>query len=208
MARQHRAAVHEHRRHVEPHHPHHRAGQRLVAAAETDQRVVAVRAHRHFDAVGNQFARQQAHSHAVVIHRGPVRNRDGGHDDRHAAAFGDCEQGVLSPAELMMATSDLSMSSSSKPVARKKARCAARDGPSVTILERCLCSIFILVLQPAGAEVWTVPRSAPLAARPRGYKYRLDKDSFFAPSHPELRAPLTAYTGSAYLFGKVAATSK
>src|SRR6185369_11683125 len=70
------------------------------------------------------------------------------------------------------------------PVARRKARCAARDGPSVTILERCLCSIFILFLQPAGAEVWTVPRSAPLAARPRGYKYRLDKCIFFAPFPP------------------------
>ena len=48
-AGQDRAAVDEDRRHVEPAHRHHHAGQGLVAAGKADQRVIAVAAHGEFD---------------------------------------------------------------------------------------------------------------------------------------------------------------
>ena len=48
-AGQDRAAIDEDRRHVEPAHRHHHAGQRLVAAGEPDERVIGVAAHGQFD---------------------------------------------------------------------------------------------------------------------------------------------------------------
>ena len=48
-ARQDRAAIEEHRRHVEAQHRHHHAGQRLVAAGDADQRVIAMAAHGQLD---------------------------------------------------------------------------------------------------------------------------------------------------------------
>jgi hypothetical protein len=88
---QHGAAVDEDRGHVQPHHGHQRAGQRLVAAAEADQGVVGVAAHGDFHAVGDELARDQAHAHAVVVHRRAVGHRDGVHHHRHAAAFGHAQ---------------------------------------------------------------------------------------------------------------------
>lgn len=39
----------------------------------------------------------------------------------------------------------------------------------------------------------------PCAPTQCGYTYRLGKDIFFTPSDSDPRAPVTAYTGSAYL---------
>ena len=49
LAGQDRAAVHEHRRHVEAQHGHHHAGQRFVAAGKPHHGVVAVAAHGQLD---------------------------------------------------------------------------------------------------------------------------------------------------------------
>ena len=84
-AGQHRAAVDEDARAVEPHHRHHHAGQGLVAAGEADQGVVGVGAHHRLDRVGDQLARHQAHAHALVVHRHAVGDRDGGELHRHRA---------------------------------------------------------------------------------------------------------------------------
>src|SRR5204862_4985318 len=51
-----RAAIHEHRRHIEPYHCHHHSARRLVAAGEADQRVVAMAAHRQLDGIGDDLA--------------------------------------------------------------------------------------------------------------------------------------------------------
>ena len=73
----------------------------------------------------------------------------------------DIEHGVFSPAVLTMPTNDFCIASSSSPVARKKARCGARDTPSVTILERCLCrDIFELPLRPFFRRCFSVFLSA------------------------------------------------
>jgi hypothetical protein len=59
---------------------------------------------------------------------------------RQASACGpsDIEHGVFSPCWLTMPTSGLSMSSSPRPTARRKARCGARSRPSLTMDERSL----------------------------------------------------------------------
>ena len=77
IARQDRAAVDEDRGHVEAQHRHHHAGQRLVAAGEADERVVAVAAHGEFDRVGDEVARDERGLHALVTHGDAV-----GHGDR------------------------------------------------------------------------------------------------------------------------------
>ena len=88
-AGQDRAAVHEHARHIQPQHRHHHAGQRLVAAGQPDQRVVAVAAHGQLHAVGDQVARDQRRLHALVAHGDAVGHRDGGELARRAAGLGD-----------------------------------------------------------------------------------------------------------------------
>ena len=76
IAGQDRAAVEEDRRHVEAHLRHHHAGQRLVAAGESDQRVVAVAAHGELDGVGDHFPRHQRGLHALVAHGDAVGDGD------------------------------------------------------------------------------------------------------------------------------------
>ena len=88
-ARQDRAAVDEDRRHVEPQHRHHHAGQDLVAPGEADQRVIAVPAHRQLDRIGDHLAADQRAFHALVAHRDPVGDGDGVEPARRAAALLD-----------------------------------------------------------------------------------------------------------------------
>ena len=75
-AGQDRAAIHENRRHVEPHHRHHQPGQRLVAPCQSDERVIAMAAHRQFDRVGDDLAADQRRLHPGMPHRDPVGDRD------------------------------------------------------------------------------------------------------------------------------------
>ena len=89
------AAVHEDGRNVEPHHRHHHAGQRLVAAGEGHQRVVGVAAHHRLDAVGDDLARHQRIAHAGVVHRHRIGDRDGGEVERHPARVAHARAGVL-----------------------------------------------------------------------------------------------------------------
>ena len=88
-AGQDRAAVDEHRRHVEPAHRHHHARQALVAAGERDQRVVAVAAHGQFDRIGDDLAADQRGLHALMAHGDAVGHRDGGEFPRRAPGRGD-----------------------------------------------------------------------------------------------------------------------
>ena len=89
LAGQDRAAIHEDRRHVEPHHRHHQPGQRLVAAGEPDQRVVGVAAHGELDRIGDHLAADQGRLHALVAHGDAVGHGDGGELARRAAGLGD-----------------------------------------------------------------------------------------------------------------------
>ena len=61
-------------------------GQRLVAAGEADQRVVAMAAHRQLDGVGDDLAADQRGLHARMAHRDAVGDGDGGELARRAAA--------------------------------------------------------------------------------------------------------------------------
>ena len=88
-AGQDRAAIDEDRRHVEPAHRHHHAGQRLVAAGEADQRVIGMAAHGQFDGVGDHLARRQRGLHAVVAHGDAVGDGDGAELARRAAGGRD-----------------------------------------------------------------------------------------------------------------------
>ena len=76
LARQDRAAIHEHRRHVEANHRHHQPRQRLVATRESNDRVVAVPAHGEFDRIRNHVAADERRLHALVTHGNTVRHRD------------------------------------------------------------------------------------------------------------------------------------
>ena len=87
-AGQDRAAIHEHRRHVEPDHRHHQPGQRLVAAGEADQRVVGVAAHGELDRIGDHLAADQRRLHALVAHGDAVGDGDRGELARRAAGLG------------------------------------------------------------------------------------------------------------------------
>ena len=89
LAGQDRAAIHEDARHVQPQHRHHHAGQRLVAAGEADQRVVAVAAHGELDGIGDHVARDQRRLHALVAHGDAVGDGDGGEFARRAAGLRD-----------------------------------------------------------------------------------------------------------------------
>ena len=79
---------------------------------------------------------------------------------RAASAWGpsDIEQGVFSPCVLTMPTCGLPRSSSSSPVARRKARCGVRSRPSMAMRER------LLPLVPMGREprAWTHTRHPEL----------------------------------------------
>ncbi len=86
-ARQDRAAVHEDGRHVEAQHRHHDAGQRLVAAGDTDDGVVAVAAHGELDRIGDHLARHERRLHALVTHGDAVGHGDGAEFARRAAAL-------------------------------------------------------------------------------------------------------------------------
>ncbi len=79
------AAIHEHGWHVQAQHGHHHAGQRLVAAGQADQRVVAVAAHGQLHRVGDHLARDQGGFHALVAHGDAVGDGDGGELARRAA---------------------------------------------------------------------------------------------------------------------------
>ena len=59
-----RAAVEHQAGDVEPRERHHRAGDRLVAAADHDERVEQVRARDELDRVGDQLARDERGAHA------------------------------------------------------------------------------------------------------------------------------------------------
>ena len=83
------AAIDEDRRHVAADHAHHHAGQRLVAAAESDQRVVGEAVHHGLDRIGNQLAREQRELHPLMVHADAVGNRDGGEFARRAAGLRD-----------------------------------------------------------------------------------------------------------------------
>ena len=88
-AGQDRAAVDEDRRHVEPAHRHHHAGQRLVAAGDADQRVIGVAAHGQLDRIRDHLARRQRGLHALVAHGDAVGDGDGAELARRAAGGGD-----------------------------------------------------------------------------------------------------------------------
>ena len=88
-AGQDRPAIDEDRRHVETAHRHHHARQRLVAAGEPDQRVIAVAAHRQLDGIGDHLARRQRRLHAFVTHGDAVGHGDGAEFARRAARRGD-----------------------------------------------------------------------------------------------------------------------
>ena len=83
------AAIDEDRRHVAADHSHHHARQRLVAAAETDQRVVGEAMDHGLDRIRDQFARQQRELHALVVHADAVGDRNGGEFPRRAAGLRD-----------------------------------------------------------------------------------------------------------------------
>ena len=87
------AAIDEDRRHVAADHAHHHAGQRLVAAAETDQGVVGEAVDHGLDRIGDQFAREQRELHALVVHADAVGNGNGGEFARRAAGFRDSRLG-------------------------------------------------------------------------------------------------------------------
>ena len=78
------AAIDEDRRHVEPAHGHHHAGQRLVAAGHADQRVVAMAAHGELDGIGDDLARGQRGLHALMPHGDAVGDGDGAEFARRA----------------------------------------------------------------------------------------------------------------------------
>ena len=98
LAGQDRAAVEKYGGHVEAQHGHHDAGQRLVAAGDADQCIVAVAAHRQLDGVGDDLARDERRLHALMTHGDAVGHGDGAEFTRRAAGFIDAQLGGLSLA--------------------------------------------------------------------------------------------------------------
>ena len=88
-AGQDRAAIDEHRRHVQAQHGHHHAGQRLVAAGKPHQPIIAVAAHGDLDRVRDHLTRDQRGLHALVAHGEAVRHGDGAEFARGAVGGGD-----------------------------------------------------------------------------------------------------------------------
>ena len=66
-------------------------GQRLVAAGQADQRVVAMAAHGELDRIGDDLARDQRGFHALVAHGDAVGHGDGGELARRAAGGLDAQ---------------------------------------------------------------------------------------------------------------------
>ena len=93
-ARQDGAAVDEDRRPVHPGHGDQAAGHVLVAAADGDETVEALRTGHGFDRVGDHFAGDQRIAHARGSHGNTVGYGDGAEDDRLARG------GIDSPAGL------------------------------------------------------------------------------------------------------------
>src|SRR4030081_3299397 len=83
-----RTAIDEDRRHVEPDHRHHHPRKRLVAAGETDQRIVGMAPDRQCDGIGDAFARWQRRAHAVMAHGDAVGHGDGAELARGASGGG------------------------------------------------------------------------------------------------------------------------
>ena len=77
LAGLHRAARDKHGRDVQTHRRHQHAGGDLVAVADADKRIGAMRIDHVFDAVGDQLARGQAVEHAAMAHGDAVIDRDG-----------------------------------------------------------------------------------------------------------------------------------
>ncbi len=99
-----RAAVHEDRRQVETDDGHHHAGQGLVAARESHQRIVGVPSAHGFHAIGDDLARGERELHARVAHRHRIGHRDRGEVERHAAPLFDRDASLASElAELRIA---------------------------------------------------------------------------------------------------------
>ena len=90
-AGQDRAAIDEHRWHVQPHHRHHHARQRLVTTGKAHQRVVAMAAHGQFDRVGDRIARSEAGAHPFMAHGDAIGHGDGREFTRRAAAVLDAD---------------------------------------------------------------------------------------------------------------------
>lgn len=88
-AGQDRAAIHEYAGDIQPQHRHHHPRQRLVAAGEAHQRVVAVAAGGELDAVGDRVAGDERGLRALVAHGYAVDDGDGGEFPRCAAGLGD-----------------------------------------------------------------------------------------------------------------------
>ena len=82
-----RAAIDKHRRHIQPDHRHHHAGQGFVAARQTDQRIIAVPAHGQFNRVGDGIAGGQTAAHPLMPHRHAVSDGDRGKFARGAATL-------------------------------------------------------------------------------------------------------------------------
>ena len=89
------AAIDEDRRHVAADHSHHHAGQRLVATAEADQRIIGQAVNDGFDRIRDQFARQQRELHALVVHADAIGHRNGGKFPWRTAGLGDAGLGGL-----------------------------------------------------------------------------------------------------------------
>jgi len=85
-AGQDRPAIDEDRRHVEPQHRHHHAGQALVTAREPDKRVITMASHGKFNRIGNHFAADERGFHALMAHRDAIGDGDGVEPARGAAA--------------------------------------------------------------------------------------------------------------------------
>ena len=90
-----RAAVEEHRGHVEPGQRHRAAGDRLVAGTEGDDRVELVAAGHQLDRVGDHLAADQRGLHPLGPHRHPVGDGDRVELHRRPAGGADAVFDVL-----------------------------------------------------------------------------------------------------------------
>ena len=85
----HRAARDEHGGDIQPHRRHQHAGRDLVAIADADERVGAMRVDHVLDGIRDQFARWQAVEHARVPHGDAVIDGDRVEFLGHAARLFD-----------------------------------------------------------------------------------------------------------------------
>ncbi len=89
LARGHRPARDDDRRHVGAQGGHHHAGGDLVAVGDADHAVEAVRLEHRLDGVGDQVAAGQRELHPAVAHGDAVVDADGVEDEGHAARGAD-----------------------------------------------------------------------------------------------------------------------